>query len=115
MRGPSEIAELLVTYKMAAKINWHRYGTKLRHCHLCISTFFQIKYAETILSNRTRKLSWFEITKMLMAVKKLIYCIIYYNFRHTFVPYAQLTNDGAAALVNTANDRYRLIGLQFTV
>jgi len=20
-------------YKMAAKINWHRYGTKLRHCH----------------------------------------------------------------------------------
>ena len=20
------------TYKMAAKINWHRYGTKLRHC-----------------------------------------------------------------------------------
>jgi len=22
------------TYKMAAKVNWHRYGTKLRHCHL---------------------------------------------------------------------------------
>ena len=21
------------TYKMAAKINWHRYRTKLRHCH----------------------------------------------------------------------------------
>ena len=21
------------TYKVAAKINWHRYGTKLRHCH----------------------------------------------------------------------------------
>jgi len=21
------------TYKMAAKINWHRYGTKLRHYH----------------------------------------------------------------------------------
>ena len=21
------------TYKMAAKINWHRHGTKLRHCH----------------------------------------------------------------------------------
>ena len=21
------------TYKMAAKINWHRYGTKLRHCY----------------------------------------------------------------------------------
>ena len=22
------------TYKMAAKTGWHRYGTKLRHCHL---------------------------------------------------------------------------------
>ena len=22
-----------VRYKIAAKINWHRYGTKLRHCH----------------------------------------------------------------------------------
>jgi len=21
------------TYKMAAKTSWHRYGTKLRHCH----------------------------------------------------------------------------------
>jgi len=20
-------------YKMSAKINWHRYGTNLRHCH----------------------------------------------------------------------------------
>jgi len=27
----------VVTYKMAAKINWHRYGTKLRHCHLMYS------------------------------------------------------------------------------
>ena len=25
------------THKMAAKINWHRYGTKLPHCHhMCI-------------------------------------------------------------------------------
>jgi len=29
---------------------------------------FQIKYAEAILSDSTRKLSWFEITKMLIAV-----------------------------------------------
>ena len=21
------------TYKMATEINWHRHGTKLRHCH----------------------------------------------------------------------------------
>ena len=25
------------TYKMAAKTNWYRYGTKLRHCHPKIS------------------------------------------------------------------------------
>ena len=30
--------------------------------------FFQIKYTEAILSNVTRKLLWFEITKMLIAV-----------------------------------------------
>jgi len=23
----------IFTYKMAAKIDWHRYGTKLRKCH----------------------------------------------------------------------------------
>jgi len=27
---------------MAAKINWHRYGTKLRHCHLCRCLLFRI-------------------------------------------------------------------------
>jgi len=34
--------------------------------------FFQIKYTEAILSNSTRKVLslWFEITKMLIAVKK---------------------------------------------
>jgi len=31
---------------------------------------FQIKYAEAILSNRTWKLLWFEITKTLIAVLK---------------------------------------------
>ena len=43
--------------------------------------------AETILSNIIRKLLWFEISKMLIAVlkKKLLYCVVYYNFRHTFV------------------------------
>ena len=29
---------------------------------------FQIKYAESIVSNSTRKVAWFEITKMLIAV-----------------------------------------------
>ena len=46
----------------------------------------QIKYMEAILSNRTRKhycyglklpKSWFQLRK--------IHCVIYYNFRHTFV------------------------------
>jgi len=31
---------------------------------------FQIKYTETILSNSTRKLLWFEISKMLISLKK---------------------------------------------
>jgi len=48
---------------------------------------FQRKYGAAILSNSTQKLLWFEITKMLIAVKKLIYCVIYYNFLRTFVPY----------------------------
>jgi len=29
---------------------------------------FQIKYTEAILSNSTRKMLWFEVTKMLIAV-----------------------------------------------
>jgi len=34
--------------------------------------FFQIKYTEAILSNGIRKLLWFEITKMLTVVLKII-------------------------------------------
>ena len=46
-----------------------------------------MKYTEAILSNSTRKLLWFEIIKMLIAVeKKLIYCVSYYNFRHISFP-----------------------------
>ena len=48
---------------------------------------FQIKCTKAILSNSTRKLLWFEITEMLTAVKKF-QCLIYYNFRYTFVLYA---------------------------
>jgi len=33
-----------------------------------IYIFFEIKYVEAILSNSTRKLLWFEISKMLIAV-----------------------------------------------
>ena len=47
---------------------------------------FQVKYTEATLSNSTRKLSWFEITKRWLQFKKKNYRVIYYNFRHTFVP-----------------------------
>ena len=39
---------------------------------------------ETILSDSTRKLLWFEITAD--AVSKII-LLCHYNFRHAFVPY----------------------------
>jgi len=38
------------------------------HSNAKILMYFQIKYSEAILSNSTRKLLWFEITKMLVAV-----------------------------------------------
>jgi len=31
----------IFTYNMAAKMNWHRYGTKLRQCHFMYSTLIQ--------------------------------------------------------------------------
>ena len=46
------------------------------------SIFFTIKYTEEILSNGTRKLLWFEITKMPIAVSEKKYYII----RLTSVP-----------------------------
>ena len=36
---------------------------------------FPIKYTEAILSNGTRKLLWFEITKMLTVVQKIIFLV----------------------------------------
>jgi len=38
---------------------------------------FQIKYTEAILSNNTRKLLWFEITKMLIAGLKYIFIVTF--------------------------------------
>jgi len=29
---------------MAAKINWHRYGTKVRHCHLMYRLTLELHY-----------------------------------------------------------------------
>jgi len=39
--------------------------------------FFQIKCAEAILSNITRKLLWFEICKMLIAVIKNKFIVLF--------------------------------------
>jgi len=63
------------------RYNWHSAGSlgfpfpMLKYRYI-----FPIKYTEAILSNR------FEISKILIAVLK-IPCVIYYNFRHTFVSY----------------------------
>jgi len=68
------------------RYNWHTAGSLgWPFSMLKYKYIFQIKYTEVILSNSTRKLLWFEITKMLIVVQKN-YCVIYDNFRHTFVP-----------------------------
>jgi len=49
---------------------------------------FQIKYTEAILSNSSRKLLWFEITKKLLVVHKNKFIVPFITiFWHTFVPY----------------------------
>jgi len=52
------------------RYNWHSAGFLGRPFRMLKYRYiFQIEYSEAILSNSTRKLSWFEITKMLIAVK----------------------------------------------
>ena len=52
------------------RYNWHSAGSlgwsfpMLKYKYI-----FQIKYMEVILSNSTWKLLWFEVTKMMIAVK----------------------------------------------
>jgi len=41
-----------------------------------IKYIFQVKYTEAIFSNSTRKLLWFEITKMLQLKNKFIVLFI---------------------------------------
>ena len=79
-------------YTKACRYNWDSAGSlgwpiPMLKCKY----IFRIEYTEAILSNSTRKLLWFEITKkMLISVekKKQVYCVINYNFWHTFVPYS---------------------------
>ena len=73
------------------RYNWHSAGSV--GCPFPVVKYeyilqVSLNYTEPILSNRTRKLLRSEITKMLIALyNKLIYCVIYYNFRDTFVQY----------------------------
>jgi len=51
------------------RYNWHSAGfPSWSFSMLKYKYIFQIKYTETILSNGTQKLLWFEISKMLIAV-----------------------------------------------
>ena len=63
-----------------------------------INIFFQTEYAEAILSNSTRKLLWFEISKMMIAVYKNNFIVLFItifgtlsfptgnDFRHSRLP-----------------------------
>ena len=61
------------------RYNWHSAGSPCwPFPMLKYKYIFQIKYTEAILSNSTRQLLWFEITKMLIASlrKKIIVSFI---------------------------------------
>jgi len=64
------------------RYNWHSGGSlgwtlpKLKYKYI-----FQIKYTEATLLNSTRKLLWFEITKMLTGLKNtfIVWSIIIFH------------------------------------
>ena len=50
------------THKMAAKTSWHRYGTKLRHCHSMytsapLATALSVRFPGLFTDTHYRKLS----------------------------------------------------------
>ena len=65
------------------RYNWHSAGSLgWPFPMLKYTQTFHIKYMKAISSNSTRKLLWFEITKMLIAVKKnefIVLCIIIFG------------------------------------
>ena len=40
------------THKMATKTSWHRYGTKLRHCHRVYTKFFELIWVSSKTASR---------------------------------------------------------------
>ena len=60
------------------RYNWHSAGSMgWPFSVLKCKYVSQIKYTETILSNSTGKLLWFEITKMLIAFKKNKFIVLF--------------------------------------
>jgi len=77
IRGGMENNRQIVPYVLhgpgneSVRYNWHSAGSLVWPFPvLKYKYIFQVKYTESILSNSTRKLLWFEISKMLIAVKK---------------------------------------------
>ena len=63
------------TYKMAVKINWHRYGTKLSHCHrmYLLSSCVRLSVTSGVLSKQLDESSWFFAWKLLFTYCTLCY------------------------------------------
>ena len=57
------------TYKMAAKINWHRYGTKLCHCHRIYTKKFLYRMLYTS-----------DLPLLTFCATRLVYCIAFILF-----------------------------------
>jgi len=60
----NRVAQFTLRAIQLAQYRFH--GIAISNAKILI--YFQMKYTEAILSNRTRKLLWFEITKMLIAI-----------------------------------------------
>jgi len=75
------------------RYNWHSAGfpgwpfPMLKYKYI-----FEIKYTKTILSffyqTALGNCYGLKLAKCGLQLKKLLYCVIYYNFWHTFLPYS---------------------------
>jgi len=72
--------------------------------------FFQIKYAKQFYQTALGNCYGLKLPKRLFQFKNKNYCVIYYNLRHTFVPYGiillilQTSRDRSAAEVTVLED-----------
>ena len=70
------------THKMAAKINWHRYGTKLRHCH-SIYNSAALMLCLAVNCNYARKANVRPEPKKMRAKRLGRFCVAYRCTQHT--------------------------------